>query len=256
MFNDHNIFSNNLHDAANKLRQIQEANVRSAEDLALIRKKEQERIEREEQIKGVPSHEAIRTATERTSGMAGREGRRREQTRALQSKLIDLHRAGDSEGLEAAIKVLGDMERGNKMGEWSEKSAGNSEQVDALSARENFRTGQSDMLPPATTQELKLAAKIMSGRYRAPYQQEPVAMSPDASDDAIIPDIGNEGSSQEVQQDAAIRSTGTDPRSAAIRQQPPMSSSTGMTPEDMAVLRQRVSGMAPGRFKYRRTGNR
>lgn len=177
MFNDHNIFSNNIHDAANRLRQIQEANVRSPEDLALIRRKEQEKIEREEQIKGADVPSSIRTATERTSGLAAREGRRRAQLNALHSKLIELHRAGDSQAVEAVVKVLGDMSRGSKTGEWSEKLAGQPRQFDELMARESFREGESGILPTASTQELKLAAKIMSGRYQTPWQEEHVTPS-------------------------------------------------------------------------------
>lgn len=177
MFNDHLIFSNNIHDAANKLRQLQEANVRSPEDLAAIRRREQENIERKEQIGGADVPSSIRTATERTSGLAGREARRREQMNVLQSKLIDLHRAGDSEGIEAVVKVLGDMSRGSKTGEWAEKVAGKSEQVEAMKARKDFESGKSEVLPPASTEELKLAAKIMSGRYQTPWQEEHVTPS-------------------------------------------------------------------------------
>lgn len=61
-----------------------------------------------------------------------------------------------------------------------------------------------------------------------------VDMSPDASDSPL--DSDTTGSASEVKADAAIRSMGTDPRAAAIRQQPVLRGNKPFpTPSEMAA---------------------
>jgi hypothetical protein len=204
MFNDHLIFSNNIHDAAARLRQIQEANVRSPEQSAELALKDYQAKKAEFIKQHGRSPEMEEMDAMLKSGQTGRHvssaAFRRNMVQRATDMLGDIAQAGDDETVRQIGQVLGGMTdvRDPKL-----KTAG----------AENV----GKTIPVAAYRKM---IKIGRGKYQVPWQEEPTAMSPDASDSPL--DADTSGSTSEVQADATVRSTGTDPRSAAIRQQSEM----------------------------------
>jgi hypothetical protein len=216
MFNDHLIFSNNIYDAAAKMRQIQEANVRSPEDSAELAGREYSK-----------KHNAFMLANqgrypemgELDAMMRGRhrssEAFRRNMVRNATAMLGDIAQAGDQETVRQIGQVLHGM---TDVRDPSLKIAG----------AENV----GPTIPVAAYRKM---IQIAKGKYQVPWQEEPTAMSPDVFDG---PDADDKGSSSEVV-DAQQQNQYTG-RIDAVRQQPPVRS-TGPTARDVAAMRYRAS---------------
>lgn len=178
MFNDHNIFSNNIHDAANRLRQIQEANVRSASDLMALGAEKGSKAEMDAKFDAIirqgktPSeanelgHEAH---MKERLGYARRAGSRRYDLDKLTAAVHHLMQTGQHEDAASLIRVLGDANAA--MGPEG-KQAGSKDSRDAEELNKRFTRGEM-VTPPASLSDLKLAAKIIRNKYQVPWQEEP-----------------------------------------------------------------------------------
>jgi len=219
MFNDHNIFSNNIYDAAAKLRQIQEANVRSPEQSTDLVLKDYQ-AKKDEFIKQhgrYPEMEEINAMLK--SGQTGRyvssAAFRRNMVKNATSMLGDIAQSGDQETVRQIGQVLHGM---TDVRDPSDKLA--------------HKKTAAPSIPVAAYRKM---IQIAKGKYQVPWQEEPTAMSPDAFDG---PDADDKGSTSEVV-DAQQQNQYTG-RIDAVRQQPPVRS-TGPTARDVAAMRYRAS---------------
>jgi hypothetical protein len=219
MFNDHLIFSNNIYDAAVKLRQIQEANVRSPEESSQLAQKDYE-LQKAAFIKAhgrYPEMEEIDAM--KTSGQGGRhkssEAFRRNMVKNATSMLGDIAQAGDAE----TVRQIGQVLRG--MADVRDPS------VKTLHAE-----NEGDTIPVAAYRKM---IQIAKGKYSVPWQEQPLPLSPDVFD-GPDPDIA--GKTPEIV-DAQQQNQYTG-RIDAVRQQPPVRS-TGPTARDVTAMRYRES---------------
>ena len=179
MFNDHLIFSNNIYDAAARLRQIQEANVRSPEESAQLAQQDYE-LQKAAFIKKhgrYPEMEEIEAM--QSTGQGGRhkssETFRRNIVKNSTQMLGDIAQAGDVE----TVRQIGQVLRG---------------MADVRDPRSKtlHSKNEGETIPVSAYRKM---IQIAKGKYQVPWQEEPTDASPDVFD-GVDPDTT--GSTKEV----------------------------------------------------------
>ena len=211
MFNDHNIFSNNIHDAASKLRQIQEAQLYSANQMI---------------AKGRPiAHSRIRRKDTRALANII------DATRGLSPEQMSTQYGVSPEDIEAFTRVHADI-----VGEGPYKK------LMPVPGSPSVREAEQK----AYEADVKFAGVFggthpEEGRAMAPHLRRTIAYlntlphrdtTPDAFDSAL--DADNKGSTDEVI--SAQRQNQMTGRIGAVRQQPVLKSS-GPTTSDITAIR-------------------